>query len=115
MAVDKWARVGRHDRETKIAGCVIGAVDMKRSKDFLLQTVGGQDLLVPLGGKVMDMNALITLNATGRCVWEFLAEDRSVEDLVAEIAKQFDADLERARADVLAFLDDLGRLGLLET
>jgi hypothetical protein len=88
---------------------------MKRSEDFLLQNVGGQDLLVPLGAKVMDMNSLITLNATGRRVWELLAEDRSIEYLVAEVVKQFDVDLERARADVQAFLDDLGRLGLLET
>jgi len=88
---------------------------MKRSEDFLLQNVGGQDLLVPLGPKVMDMNSLITLNATGRRVWELLAEDRSIEYLVAEVVKQFDVDLERARADVQAFLDDLGRLGLLET
>jgi hypothetical protein len=94
---------------------MIGAGNMKRSKDFLLQHVGGQDLLVPLGGKVMDMNALITLNATGRRVWELLAEDRSVEDLVAEVARQLGIDPERARADVPAFLDDLGRLGLLET
>jgi hypothetical protein len=88
---------------------------MKRSKDFLLQHVGGQDLLVPLGAKVMDMNALITLNATGRCVWELLAEDRSVDYLVAGVVERFDVDLERARADVQAFLDELGRLGLLAT
>jgi hypothetical protein len=88
---------------------------MKRREDFLLQNVGGQDLLVPIGAKVMDMNALITLNATGRRVWELLAEDRSVEYLVAQVVEEFDVDLERARADVQAFLDDLGRLGLLET
>jgi hypothetical protein len=88
---------------------------MKRSEDFLLQTVGGQDLLVPLGAKVMDMNCLIALNATGRRVWELLAEDRSVEYLVAAVVEQFNVDLERARADVQAFLDELGRLGLLET
>jgi hypothetical protein len=88
---------------------------MKRSENFLLQDVGGQGLLVPLAAQVMDMNALITLNATGRRIWELLAEDRAVEYLAAEVAKQFDVDLERARADVLAFLDDLGRLGLLAT
>jgi Coenzyme PQQ synthesis protein D (PqqD) len=88
---------------------------MKRSEDFLLQNVGGQDLLVPLGAKVMDMNSLITLNATGRRVWELLAEDHSVEYLVTEVVKQFDVDLERARADVQAFLDELNRLGLLKT
>ena len=81
----------------------------------MLQNVGGQDLLVPLGAKVMDMNSLITLNATGRRVWELLAENHPVEYLVAEVVEQFDVDLERARADVQAFLDDLGRLGLLET
>jgi hypothetical protein len=88
---------------------------MKRSEDFLLKNVGRQDLLVPLGARVMDMNSLITLNVTGRCVWELLAADRSVEYLVAAVVEQFDVDRERARADVRAFLDDLGRLGLLQT
>jgi hypothetical protein len=88
---------------------------MKRSEDFLLQKVGGQDLLVPLGGKVMDMNSLITLNATGRVIWELLAADLPVDYLVAKIVEQFNVDPETARTDVLAFLDNLGRLGLLET
>lgn len=88
---------------------------MKRKEEFLLRKVGGQDLLVPIGAKVMDMNCLIALNATGRCVWELLAEDRSVEDLAAEIAERFDIEKARARADVQAFLDDMGRFGLLET
>lgn len=99
----------------KISRRIIGTVDMKRSEDFLLKNVGGQDLLVPLGAKVMDMNSLITLNATGRRVWELLAADRSVEYLVAAVVEQFDVEQERARADVQAFLDDLGRLGMLET
>jgi hypothetical protein len=87
---------------------------MKRSEDFRLQRVGGQDFLVPLGPKVKDANALITLNATGRCVWELLAEERSVEVLAAEVAKRFEADPERILADVRAFVDDIGRKGLLE-
>jgi hypothetical protein len=115
VAVDKWIRVGQPDPKTTIARRINGAVNMKRSEHFLLQNIGGQDLLVPLAAKVMDMNALITLNATGRCVWELLGEDRAVEYLVAEVAKQFDVDSARARADVVAFLEDLGRLGLLET
>lgn len=87
---------------------------MKRSQDFLLRDVGGQFLLVPIGARVRDMNALITLNATGLRVWELLSEDRSTEDLVAAITGEFDADPERTRSDVLAFLDRLGRLGMLE-
>ncbi len=87
---------------------------MKRSEDFLLKNVGGQDLLVPLGAKVMDMNSLIVLNATGRFVWELLAAECSVEGLVSEVVARFEVDPARARTDIQVFLDDLGRLGLLE-
>lgn len=87
---------------------------MKRNQDCVLREVGGQGLLVPIGAKVRDMNALITLNATARRLWELLAEDRSAEEFVAKVTSEFDADPARARSDVLAFLDRLGRLGLLE-
>ena len=69
---------------------------------------------VPLGSQVVDMNGLVILNATGRCLWESLAEERSVEDLAAIVAEQFEVDGERARAEVQAFLDEIARLGLLE-
>lgn len=88
---------------------------MKRKNDFLLKNVGGKDILVPLGAKVMEMNCLIALNTTGRYVWELLAEDRTLEDMATKVAERFDVDKEMARADVQAFLDDIGRIGLLET
>ncbi len=88
---------------------------MKRKDDFLLQSAGGQDLLVPLGSKVVDMNGMIVLNATGRCIWELLAEERSVEDLAAALVERFDVDSERARADVQAFLNEITPWGLLDT
>lgn len=87
---------------------------MKRSRDFRLQHVGGQALLVPLGARVGAMNALITLNAVGRHIWELLAEDRSPDDIAAAVAARFAVDPERARADVRDFLADLDRKGLLE-
>ena len=88
---------------------------MKRSEEFLLKNVGGQDILVPIGAKIMDINSLIILNATGRCVWELLAEDHSVDFLAALLVERFDIDIKRASADVQVFLDDLGQQGLLET
>lgn len=90
-------------------------MDMKRNDDFLLKNVGGQDILVPLAGKVKEMNCLFSLNAAGRCVWEHLSEDVSIEDLVHAVAEQFDVDKERVRADIQVFLDDIRRIGLLES
>jgi hypothetical protein len=87
---------------------------MKRKDNFWLRNVGGENLLLPLGAQVLDMNGVVILNVTGRCVWDLLAEDRSVASLAAIVAARFGVDSGRALADVLAFLDDIARMGLLE-
>ena len=87
---------------------------MKRKADFVMQNVGGENLLVPIGGQVLDTNGLVTLNATGRCLWELLAQDRSAEELAGVLTEKFEVDLQRARADVQAFLEEITRIGLLE-
>ena len=87
---------------------------MRRSEDFLLQNVGDQHVLVPLGGKVKEQNGLIVLNNTAHRVWELLAEDVSTEGLAAEIAKEFNIEEARALADVKVFVEEVSHLGLLE-
>ena len=88
---------------------------MKRKSDFILQNVGGEHLLVPIGAQVLDTSGLVTLNATGRCLWELLAQERSVEDLAGALTERFDVDIQRARADVQVLLDEVTRISLLET
>ena len=87
---------------------------MKRKSDFIMQNVGGENLLVPVGAQVLATNGLVSLNATGCCLWELLAQDRSVEDLAGALTERFDVDIQRARADVQVFLDEIRRIGLLE-
>ncbi len=87
---------------------------MKRKADFVMRNVGGENLLVPIGRQVLDTNGLVTLNATGSCLWELLAQDRSVEELAAALTEKFEVDIERARADVQVFLEEITRIGLLE-
>lgn len=87
---------------------------MKRKSDFIMQGVGGENLLVPLGAQVIDLNGIITLNDTGACVWELLVgAERSLDELAEAVAAQFDVDVAVARADVQTFLDEIGRLGLV--
>jgi hypothetical protein len=87
---------------------------MKRKADFIMQNIGGENLLVPLGAQVMDMNGIITLNNTGVCVWELLAQECSLDELTAAVAERFDVPPERARADAQTFLDKIAKMGLIE-
>ena len=88
---------------------------MKRKADFMMQNIGGENLLVPLGAQVMDLNGLIILNDTAACAWELLAEERMLDELAVAVAEQFDVAAEIARADLRIFVDEITRLGLLET
>jgi hypothetical protein len=54
------------------------------------------------------------LNAVGRLLWEQLQEPCTVEELVDAVASEFDVGREECRADVDAFLTDLGEAGLVE-
>jgi hypothetical protein len=82
---------------------------MRRKNNFLLQKIGGQGILVPLGTKVMDLNGIIVLNVTGCGIWELLAENRSLDDLVAAIVERFDVETVRARNDVQAFVSEIAK------
>lgn len=87
---------------------------MKRKDNFILQNVGGANILVPLGAQVLDMNGIVVINDTGSYIWELLAEDHSEDNLVEAIAARFDVDNERARTDVKEFVDNIAKMGLLE-
>jgi hypothetical protein len=88
---------------------------MKRKNDFILQNVGGENLLVPLGAQVRDLNGLITLNGTAACVWQLLAAEHSMDELTAAVAERFDVDPETACADVRMFVDEIAKIGLLQS
>ena len=87
---------------------------MKRKDDLMLQKVGGQALLIPLGAKVLDMNGMVVLNTTGSFIWELLEQERSFDELVRAVVERFEVEADRAGADVRVFIDDLYRQGWIE-
>ncbi len=64
--------------------------------------------------QVMAKNVAVEFNAPGRLIWELLAEDRSLEDLVSAVVERFQVGADQAGADVRAFVDDLLRKGWID-
>jgi hypothetical protein len=90
---------------------VLGGI-MRRSVDFVLRNVGGENLLVPIGSKVMDLNGIIILNAVAAYIWELLALDLSLEELSDAVSAKFDVDKKTAQADIQTFFDISNQMGL---
>jgi len=96
-----------------LSACWTEALNLTRDDSFVLQEVGGEAILVPTGQKVVDLNGLVTLNATGRFLWDCLSEPREVDELADLLCGEFEVDPVTARADAAAFVETLAGLSAL--
>ncbi len=87
---------------------------MKVKKDFIARKVGDSDIVVATGKAVKHFNGYITLNETGRFLWDLLAKDVAEDALVEKLLEEYDVDRETAARDVKNFLGVLESNGILE-
>lgn len=85
---------------------------MKLKDGFILRTVAGETVVLPVGG-VTDFDMMITLNDTGKFLWERLTVGAEEEDLVKGLLAEYDVTEEQAAKSVAAFVDRLKELNFL--
>ena len=85
---------------------------MKLKDGFILRTVAGETVVLPTGG-VTDFDMMITLNDTGKFLWERLAVGAEEADLVKDLLAEYDVTEELAAQSVTAFVDRLKELDFL--
>lgn len=85
---------------------------MKLKNGFVLRTVAGENVVLPSGDE-LDLNMMITLNDTGRFLWEKLEVGAEADQLVAELLAEYDVDEATARAAVERFVAKLNDNGFL--
>ena len=74
---------------------------------FVARQVGNELIIVPLAGNVAQMNALFTLNETGKFIWENISAESSLDNLVDAMTGEFEIDRETAQRDIEMFLNKL--------
>lgn len=79
---------------------------MKLKAGFILREVAGQIVVIP-SGDTMDLNMMITLNETGRFLWERLEQGAEEGELVSDLLAEYEVDEATATAHVKAFIQKL--------
>ncbi len=85
---------------------------MRLKNGFILQNVAGQTVILPDIGAV-NMDMMITLNETGRFLWERLNQETDVDTLAAALLEEYDVSPETARSAVEGFIKQLEEHELL--
>lgn len=86
---------------------------MKLKQGFILRTVAGETIVLPSGDE-LDLNMMITLNDTGKFLWERLETGAETEELVSAMLAEYDVDEATAKAGVERFVGKLNENGFLE-
>ena len=79
-----------------------------KDKQTASRIIAGEAIvLTPMDSKIHS------LNDTGSRIWELLADEPTVGEIVAQIHSEFKVSEEQAQADVIAFLEELAAKGMV--
>ncbi len=86
---------------------------MKIKEGFVLRQMAGTTVVIP-SGDALDMDVMITLNDTGRFLWQHMEQETSVDGLTESVLKEYDIEESAARAYVEKFVARLKELDFLD-
>ena len=80
---------------------------MKRNPNFLLRDVAGKQVLVPVGKAAAAFPGMITVNGSGKFIWELLEQEHSFDQVVAAMTDRYEVSAETAQKDAALFIERL--------
>lgn len=87
---------------------------MKIKEGYMLRSVAGNHVVVPLGKEAADFNGMVNLNETGAFLWEKMKNDCTRDDLVSAVLEEYDVTEELARQGVDSFIRKVVENGFAE-
>lgn len=88
---------------------------MKINENFVLKTIAGEAVVMPVGEAVNKVRGMIKLNPTAEIIWKALETEISIDDVISAVrANCQNINEATINEDVVAFIEKLSSLGILE-
>lgn len=79
----------------------------KKNENIVSREIAGELFLVPIRGKVADMQMIFTLNSVADYIWQQLDGHKNLNDIRKGILTQFDVKKENVDSDIQEFITEL--------
>ncbi len=87
---------------------------MEIKKEMIHRQLAGDNILVPGGNAVLDLNGLFVMTETGAFIWSILPQAATEDEIVDKMLEEYDVDRETAQEDVKQFLGRLREYGIID-
>lgn len=84
----------------------------EKDPQIVTRKIAGETILVPIRGKLADMEQIYTLNNVGAYIWEQI-EEKKPREVIDTMVLVFDVDAKTARQDISDFVFELMEAGLI--
>jgi Coenzyme PQQ synthesis protein D (PqqD) len=85
----------------------------ERSPSLVTRDLAGEKIIVPVRGRVGDLNSIYTLNPVANEIWGLLDGKLTIAEIVERLAEQFDVQREVLVADVTRVIEEMHEEGLI--
>lgn len=85
----------------------------RQNPAVVTREIAGETLLVPVRGRLAQLQQLFVLNPVAHFIWQQLDGTRDVAALHGAVLERFEVEADEARRDLLSLLHDLAEAGLL--
>ncbi len=86
---------------------------MKLKYEFVVRDVAGQIVALPAGKDSSEFNGMIKLNSVGEFIFKKLANDTTLDEILADLTKEYGVSPEEAKTSVVSYIEVLRSNDLL--
>ena len=79
----------------------------KKNEEVVTRQIAGEAILVPIRGKLADIQKIFALNPVAEYIWQQLDRDRNLGEIRDGILANFQVEQEEAEADLQEFIIEL--------
>lgn len=79
----------------------------------MTRVIAGETLVVPIRGRVGNLDSIYTLNEVGSRIWHLIDGPTQVNQIIQAITHEYDVAEDDAAKDVIELLDSMAAAGLI--
>ena len=86
----------------------------QRGDSLVTRDIAGEKIIVPVRGRVGDLNSIYTLNSVANDIWTLLDGSRTLAQIIGRLETEYDVPPSVLAEDIGRLLDELQGEGLVK-
>jgi hypothetical protein len=84
-----------------------------KEDNCVTREIAGETIIVPIKGRVGDLDSIYTLNEVGTLIWQLIDGQRNIGEIVQSVRQAYAVEGEEVTRDTFDFLGSLEKAGLI--